>query len=199
VKPSQRLLRDLEELIGFRDAFVALLNESERSPESYSGRIFRWVPRPGRETEWARLRGDVAIAAGSAAGAVDRLGLSLIVKPAPMTGQAAYSLNPIAAWSSALEPPNDFTVENVLDTVTQVIGRVERLRREAEITERSFAGKLTRFFGLPGEVREAMSPQGRRGVPAAVGFWGTIVAEIIATLSATALLALFGVLVAKLF
>jgi hypothetical protein len=183
MRQSRRFAQQREAVERFRDALIELREELERSPEGITGYFYRWEPRQGREKRAARLRTKVNEAAGPAQAAAATTGLRFHISPPPASRQPAMNVNPIASWTSALEPPNLLTMEHIFDYCDQVIGVLDGEAEEARTKERTLAGRIARFLAFPSEVREAARAQYPR-VPPKLAFGAALLSQLFALIVA---------------
>lgn len=194
MKQSVRLDREIEAVEDFRHAFQDLLDaidaEERAVRQSRSPRSLEPDPPPSPELrEKRRLAGEFAGPAGIAA---ERVGILLRVQDPAQIGGRRATINPIAAWSSAIDGTSmHIGSQDVLDSCAQAIGRLRQQKTDAEANERSLAGRFARFIRFPWEVRERLNlPAGSAGQKAAFG--AAVAAQVVGTLITAGLLALLA-------
>lgn len=190
MKRSVRLRSQREAVEQFRQDLKALIETAQQ--ESAGLGVFYWRPRSGLEQEYAARKEQVARSAGVAADAADVAGLMLHLQPPPVTGAPAVRINAIRTWFTALDPPNDLTIDDVIDYSDQVIGTLNGREQEARAVEKSLAGRVAQFVGFPNEVRKAVQMSHGSAHTAAVGFWVAVATEVAAGLVLLGIVALGG-------
>jgi hypothetical protein len=186
MRQSSLLEKRSKAVSDFRAAFEKLLAHHQMIMEEYGGYgNLRVGDRNIRERERA-LRQEVGRLAGGAGRATADAGLSYAL--------IGFEFNPIANWPRAIE--GGLRTGDVLAFCDTAIGRFDQQAEEAREREGGLVGLLARFWRFPTDVREAAgleSPGVRR-----VAFWGSVAAQVAATLVVTALLGGLSLLVARL-
>jgi len=194
VKQSARIEREIKAVEDFRHASRTLLDtidaEERAVRQSRSPRSPEPDPPPSPELrEKRRIAGELAGPAGIAA---ERVGIVLRVQDPAVIGGRQTTINPIAAWSAAIDGTSlHIGPQDVLDSCAQAIGRLRQQKADAEANERSLAGRFARFIRFPWDVRERLNlPAESAGQKAAFG--AAVAAQVIGTLIAAGILALLA-------
>ena len=194
MKQSVRIGQEVQAVEDFRLAFQDLLDtiddEEKALLQSRPPRSLEPDPPPSPELrEKRRVAGELAGPAGVAA---ERVGVVLVVQDPANVGGRRSVMNPIAAWSAAIDGTTfHIGPQEVLDSCAQAIGRLRQQKIDAEANERSLAGRFAGFIRFPWDVRERLNlPAESGGQKAAFG--AAIAAQVISTLIAAGILALLA-------
>lgn len=98
----------------------------------------------------------------------------------PAAGGASVVYEPITSWDAQIDPFID-QLQIAIDSAYQSLGVLAGMAENAERRERSMAGRVARFFGFPSRVRKLMADSGLPSTTQTVGYIGTIVAQVLAT------------------
>jgi hypothetical protein len=178
MKPSTRYQRDAELLAEFRDAYVDLINHTQRGRNFYLPCLVPAVPTD----QWEARRQRLARAAGAAAPAYARHGGTFTLR------NAAYIMSdvqPVTNWELSLQDPEQMRPQTVVSAVEAAHASAVEEHALAVEREKGLTGLVASFLRWPENLREAVGPENvaRRQVAGALG----VVAQIIVGALAAAL------------
>ncbi len=160
MKNSKTLRRQHADVEAFASALRRLINSVES----------------GREPEVSDLHSEVNQKAGSAASALQSVGIGVAWKPPGQPPGYSRNVNPAYAWATIFERPPMFGPDVILAVCDQAMGALSSQAIEAEDREQSFEGKVTHAAGFLDRVR----PPGRSHRAGVVqGIAGTVVGGVI--------------------
>jgi len=188
VRPSERYVQHSKLLIDFRNAYVALINNSKQD-DDYFSLSNEYRPAPGvNPIQWSRLRTDVAKAAGAATEAYKKWGGTFTFRNAAFV---MPNVDPVANWAISLTRPQQLRPDTVVACAEAAAARAMQAANEAGQRERGLTGLIAAFLRWPSTLREAVDPdhRGQRAAAGAIGFVGQIIVGAVAAALATGLVA----------
>lgn len=157
-KSAKTLRRQLADVQAFALALRRLLSVMKQTEGSYIfGDPGRWVPTPGRETEYAKLRNEVDLAAGRATPAFASTGQVILWKPRGRPDGYWQPVNPAAGWTTILSDDPMFDADTILANCDQAVGMLDAKAADAEEHEQSFEGRIAHVT----EFWSRVKPTGR--------------------------------------
>lgn len=172
VKPSERLKRDAEALLLFRNAYVELVNHARPHRDDMYAMV---ELRSGTDhATWQRKRTDVSSAAGMAGAAYGRHGGTMTLRNA---AYIMHDVDPLTNWEMSLRDPEQMSPETVISSVDSAIARARQLSQEAAARERGITGLIAAFLRWPSNLREAVGPgpSAQRTAAGLIGVAGQVV------------------------
>ena len=168
---AKRYRKRCDDVIAFGRAFQGLLDVCEGGEETFVG-VMPVRPRPGQDTEAARLAAQVDQLSGRAALA---FGGQHFIDWSPRGTMQTVRVNPAVQWRTILDFDPRFPPSAILAVCNQAVGVLEAQAEDAEEHEQSLAGKMERATrvtpGLPrdhaGNLRTAFLAS-FVGIPAAL-------------------------------
>lgn len=184
-RPSARIQGEINRLVAFRVAFIALVNASKLDQRDFSMFFTKLVPNVPH-AEWTKLQTDVATAAGAASRAyLSNGGGTFTLKNAAFI---MHNVNPVSNWMMALESPDELKPEMVISSVESAIGVATERFERAKQNERGLVGLIAAFLRWPSTLREAVGDNTyQRSAASAIGVVGQILVGAIAAALGTGL------------
>lgn len=170
--------------MGFRNAYVALVNNARPASDGWSRAALE--PHGVSRGEWSRLYSETAKAAGAAAAAYPRWGGTFTLRNA---AYIMHEVDVVANWEMSLRDPEQLDPTRIISTVEAAIARARQESEDAKRRERGLTGFIAAFLRWPANLREAAGPGAQRTAAGVIGVFGQILVGITASLLAAGLLA----------
>lgn len=154
------------------------LRRQHADVEAFASTLRRFIKsvESGREPEASALYDEVNHKAGSAAYALQSVGMCVAWKPPGQPPGYSQNVNPAQSWTTILEPFPMFGPDVILAVCDQTMGALSSQAMEAEEHEQSFEGKVAHAAGFLDRVRPHRRSH-RAGVVQGVA--GTVVGGLI--------------------